>query len=276
MESILEKTKSPHTKKSYQTAYNRLMKSGLFKRSIETTGNKTIVENINQITDNPNTASSLLNICLLIKREYGMDTEELVRYRDKLKKLIEEHHKAQNETLQESLPSYDDILQYTNDAYKKKEYLKFVVNFLLMYGVRNKDINCCITYDKKRATDPNTNYLVVLKSYVIWIRNEYKTVGKYGQKTIVIRNRKFMNAITKLEREDGKYLLLNESGQKLSESSLSGYIQKLTLDGLGEGNYMKILLFHNRTDMNKLREFSQNRGTNAETLINRYNITNTA
>lgn len=263
---------SSNTKKSYNQSYTKLQNSGLFHRGIETTGEEAIISNIEKITDNPNTAASLLNICILIKRHYGKPSQTLMNYRDKLKSIIEKHHDEIHKNLQ--LPTYEDLIKYVDDSYKKKEYLTFIVNYLLVnYGVRNKDLDCLIVRNKNSITNSD-NYLVVMKSQILWIRNIYKTAGKYGRKQITIKNRKFMNAITSLERNDGEPLLLNASRERIREGSLGFFIQNMTLDNIGEGNIAKILLQHYNGHYNKLIEFSQNRGTNLDTLLNRYNITN--
>ena len=262
---------SPFTKKSYLYAYNKLNNSGLFERPIETTGEDVIIKIIQQMTDNPNTASALLNVCLLIKKENNKPYENLVKFRDQLKGLIERHHNAKNSTI--SLPSYNDLIKHMNDAYLQKDYLKYMINYLLIhYGVRNKDLNCLIVRDKRDAMGED-NYLVVLKSRVLFIRNNYKTVAKYGRKQITIINRRFYSSLSALLCGKAVIpLLLNAKGERIPEGSLGTLIQSNTLDEIGEGNIAKILMLHYAGDYEKLRELSNYRGTDAGTLIQRYNI----
>ena len=82
------------------------MRSEYFDRPIETTGGDSIIDAIERITDNPNTCASILNVCILLKKANPKPYEGLVKYRDKLKTLISEHHNAIHSTL--NLPSYDD------------------------------------------------------------------------------------------------------------------------------------------------------------------------
>ena len=102
-------TLSPSTKKSYIYAYNK-NDSGLFERSIDTTGEDHIISNIPILTSNPNTASLLITTCILIKRENNKPYNHLFKYRDHLKVFIEKHHNAKNSTI--SLPTYDDLIKY--------------------------------------------------------------------------------------------------------------------------------------------------------------------
>jgi hypothetical protein len=50
----------------------------------------------------------------------------------------------------------------------------------------------------KKNTNDTDNFIVLGKTQATYIRNDYKTAYKYGQKTQVIKNLKFMNAISNL------------------------------------------------------------------------------
>ena len=191
-------------------------------------------------------------------------------YRNKLKTAIEKHHKEINDNL--NLPTYGELTAYLDTLYKNNEHLKYVINYLLInYGVRNKDLDVIIVRDKKHITNDD-NYFVVLKTRVIWVRNVYKTAGKYGSKSITIKNIKFMKSLNALQRGDNAPLLINASGGRIADGTIGYFIQNLTLDRIGEGNIAKIIMEHNKGNYNKLTELSNHRGTNVETLISRYNI----
>ena len=66
----------------------------------------------------------LLNVCILIKREVGKGYENLVKFRDNIKKLIERHHSAQRSVL--SLPSYNNLVKYMENAYKEGNYVRYI------------------------------------------------------------------------------------------------------------------------------------------------------
>ena len=264
---------SNFTKKTYLYAYYKLIDCGLFERSIETTCENVIIQNIWKLTENPNTASLLNTICIIIKKETCKSYEKLIKLRERLKGEIEKHHNAKNATL--NLPSYNDLVKYMENAYKEGNYTRFVINYLLLrFGVRNQDLNVLIITDKRESTKDD-NFLVVLKSRIIYQRNKYKTVTKYGQKEYIVINRKFYKSVKSIL--DGKTsvpLLTNAKGERISEGSLGPYIQSSnTLEGIGEGNVAKILMSHFAGDYKKLRELSESRGTDAGTLINRYDIT---
>ena len=133
-------------------------------------------------------------------------------------------------------------------------------------------MNCLVVTDKRDAL-VDDNYLVVLKSRVLYIRNKYKTVAKYGRKQRTIINRRFYNSIKEiLSGKVSKPLLTNAKGERIPEGSLGTLIQNNILEGIGEGNIAKVLMNHYAGDYEKLRALSESRGTDAGTLIQRYNI----
>ena len=141
---------SPYTKKSYWTSYNKLMRSRYLDRQIETTGEDAIIYAIERISDNPNTCASILNVCILLERANLKPYEGLIKYRDKLKILISEHHNAIHADIKENFPSYEEFVKYMNDAYLNKDYLKYIISYLLIYhSVRNQAMNEIVAYDKK-------------------------------------------------------------------------------------------------------------------------------
>ena len=54
------------------------------------------------------------------------------------------------------------------------------------------------------------------------------------------------------------------------------YIKKATLDQIGEGAYMKIVVNKFRNNLDKIKEISENRGTDINTILTNYDIENTS
>ena len=131
----------------------------------------------------------------------------------------------------------------------------------ITYTVRNQDLIAKVVKSKKE-TNETDNFFIVGRKQVTWIRNKYKTVEKYGSKTHVIKNEKFLTAIKTLD-----YLLREND-------NIDRVIKKITNDfgGINEGTIAKVVLRHNNT-MNGLRRISRNRGTDMTTLVENYNIT---
>jgi hypothetical protein len=123
------------------------------------------------------------------------------------------------------------------------------------------DMMATIVTSKKETNDTD-NFFVVGQKQVTWIRNKYKTAFKYGPKTHVIRNDKFIKAISNLSH----LLKENENTDRVIKKITSG------IGSITEATIAKIVLKHNNT-MNGLKRISKNRGTDVSTLIDSYNIT---
>lgn len=254
---------SAGTKKSYVATYNKLVK--LLKTDIHLASQKRILEIIDELNFTPATQSSYINVAIIIRTLYKYDTAVLAKQRDNNKTPIAESSKIKNENLSNSLPSYDDLINHLNVLYSEENWSHFIINYLLvMYGVRNADVNVEIVSLKRDAVNLESNYIWMQKSghKAIWIRNFYKTVGNYGAQEIEITDEKFLRALKNVKN---KVLLPNNT-------NVGALVKSLTLNGIGEGSIFKILIDNFKTDLNKLKELSEYRGTSLETIISSYNL----
>lgn len=190
------------------------------------------------------------------------DTKKLAEYifkqtadfqKDKDKRTAETKHE---------LPSLKDLKGELNTLYEKEDYRSFIILFLMVnYQVRNKDLIATVV-NSKRETNSNDNFIIVGKSQATYVRNDYKTAFKYGTKTNIIKNKKFLNAINQI----GYVLKSSDNVDRVIKKATAG------LGGITEGTIAKIVLAENNT-MNGLKKVSKNRGTDPVTLIESYNIT---
>jgi hypothetical protein len=192
----------------------------------------------------------------------GKDTKKMADYifkqtadfqKDKDKRTAETKHE---------LPSLKDLKGELNRLYEKEDYRSFIILFLMVnYQVRNKDLIASVV-SSKRETNSTDNFIIVGKSQATYVRNDYKTAFKYGTKTNIIKNKKFMNAINQI----GYVLKSSDNVDRVIKKATAG------LGGITEGTIAKIVLSQNNT-MNGLKKVSKNRGTDPVTLIESYNIT---
>ena len=277
MNSIKEK--SDATKKQYRIQYNKLFK--LVGKPIAETSEKKIIEILNEI-ENKNNSQALLNIALLIRKGEGLSVAQLEKRRKQDKNKLIESVKEKNVELRENLPSYNDIVEYMNYLYDKGEWTDYIINYLLInLQVRNQDLDFTIVLKKKDATDNNKNYMWLqnTKGKATYIRNVYKTAtiqgsdGQehgYGQKVNNITDKKFIIALRRV-------LGCQKSGLDCgvfipNKASIHYYLQKATYKRLGETLYFKIIVNHFRNDIDKLKEISENRGTDLKTILTSYDI----
>ncbi len=264
------KDKSPATQKQYRIQYNKLYK--LLDKPIAEASEKKILELV-QEQENKNNQQAILNIGLLVRKLEGLSVKKLEDFREKLKVKINESIKQKNIQLKETLPSYDDLIQYTEMLWDNNEWTDYIINYLLIYyQVRNEDLDFSIVKRKKDANDPDKNYMWLQSGKVTYIRNRYKTANTYKKKVNVITNKQFITAIRRVlgcQASDLKCGVFIPT-----RSAIAYYIQKATYKQLGEGKYFKIVVNHFRKDLEKLKQISENRGTDIATIYQYYNIEN--
>ena len=222
---------------------------------------------------NVNNQQALLNIGLVVRKLYGLSVKKLEEFREKLKLKINESIKKKNIELKETLPSYDDLIQYTEMLWENSEWTDYIINYLLIhYQVRNEDLDFQIIKRKKDANDPTKNYMWLQSGKVTYIRNRYKTDKTYGKKVNVITNKQFITAIRRVlgcqasELKCGVFIP--------NRSAIAYYLAKATYKQLGESKYAKIVINHFRKNLDKLKEISENRGTDIKTILSYYDVEN--
>jgi len=273
---------SESTKGTYISMYKRLMKL-TENTPILNMSEQSIINAINIESIPPNSQNSLFTIALVIRRNNNASYEKLVKFRDNtLIKKIHERKLEKNLVLKDELPSKKVLDTYLKKLYLEKDYVGYIINFLLLnYGVRNKDLNCIITADKEVTFLANKksklNYLYVTKKYVLYIRRDYKTYDTYGEKKHKIERRPFVEScLNLLDHNYDVPLLRLSSGEPISEESVNKIVQRKTYNELGEGKYFKINIMDAKKDRNikRIRDLSASRGTSLETVFREYDIDN--
>ena len=269
METVKDKT--VNTQKAYKVQYKKLHE--LLGKDIGEASQQKIID---VVKEEAKIASqqALLNIGILIRRKAENSVMELEKLREKNKSLITKETKEKNIKLDSTLPSYDALVEYTEYLYDKSQWTDYIINYLLLYyQVRNQDLMFDIVLRKKYTKeDTSKNYIWIGDKKAVFIRNVYKTAGTYKQKTNTITDKKFITAVKRVFACQ-KYSL--ECGVFIpNENQVGYYIQKATYKGLGEGNYIKIVLNHFRNDFDKIKEISANRGTSIDTISEFYDVKN--
>ena len=267
------KSAGKSTLDAYRNNYYKMFEA-LDGMEIHTVSEKTIIEAVNELDiKNVNTKSALLNIALVVRKlpEYQLGTAKIVAEREKLRETIVSHTKDKNDEI--NLPSYEDIVNFKNQQYEDENYRGYIINYLLIhFQTRNQDLNFKIVKTKKEMNDDTKNYLWLntRTNTVLYWRNIYKTNKSYSTLKQEITDKKFiksLKAITKLQNaghKDGVFIK--------NISSLATYVISYTLDKIGEGKYVKIVINHFKDDLQTLKQISKNRGTSIETLLAFYDI----
>ena len=275
------KDKSANTIKSYKQQYNKLKKivDTQMEQSvdIQNISEKNILEFVSD-ENNLNSQQALLNIAILIRKmeKPAQPTSKLEKQREDNKQKLQGFVKEKNEKLKSNgLPTYQDLLDYLAFLYNSERWVDFIINYLLIYfNTRNMDLNFeLVSFKRDTKENKDINYLWFSKraKKATLYRRNYKTVGKYGMKTDTITDPKFLNAIKQIFecRKKGDE---NSCVFIPNKENVGYYIQKATLDNLGEGIYVKIIINHFRNNLDKLNEISNNRGTSLKILKESYDI----
>jgi len=111
--------------------------------------------------------------------------------------------------------------------------------------------------------------------YIIYQRNDYKTVGVYGRKTYKVVNLSFRNSVNLLLGNKTECRLLFDcDGDTYNEKQIGNKVLNATYNNIGEGSMFKILIKHYQLEDNisMIRFLSNSRGTDLNTIFKYYNI----
>lgn len=268
---------SESTAKSYRGSYLRLRKLLELKdkrKPIKKIPLEDVLSAI-RIVENPSTRHSVFVIAKKI-----FDYEKNKDAFDAVDKKIREDKRTlqvnKNGVLDKTLPTYKELKTAIKNETNPKKY---IVSFLMFkLTCRNMDIALADVHAKpKENYDENRNHLIVDGSKVIFIRNKYKTIKKYGVKKNVINVKKFTDMIKKyLGDSEKKALFSQRNGGEITGSAIASYLKKFIVLGLNEGQIVKIVLKQadETGSYNMLRTISNNRGTSISVLLSEYDVSN--
>jgi hypothetical protein len=254
--------------KNYTNAYKRIKQ--FLSSDITESDEEKLIDVVNMI-DNVGSKIILLNLMIMMKNNLEQSTKKLDKFREKL---FVERDKITSQKLQEKnleLPSYQVIDQYI----KTLDTNRYIVNYLTFYyAFRNKDVNLYLTTRKlTKNINTETNYMIVKKTEIEIIVNDYKTVKQYLQKRIVIRNKHFVEVSQSLPIST--YLLTGDENP-INEVSLHNIITKMFYKHndkhLTEADYFKILVKEKKSNLNELKKIAEYRGTSLDTIVQYYHL----
>jgi hypothetical protein len=272
--------KSKITNNVYNSNYKKL-RDLLGDVDIASVSQKKVIE-IAEGFDNRNTQQSLINIAYLIRKKEGLAINELEIFRKKNQTFLKDKIYETNTALIDSLPSYDELVNFIDGLVKDQKYTQYVINYLLLHcQVRNADLIFDFVQYKRDTKDESKNYLwfSAKTKTAHYIRNVYKTakivkpngdITGYGQKIIKITDPVFikvMKILVNYEKKENKPVVFFPNLE-----TLAYHIKKMTYKNLGETMYFKIVVNKFRSDPNMLKQISDNRGTDINTIFENYDI----
>ena len=186
---------TPNSRRAYKHAYMKIM--GGLTKSLKNTTQKEIIEHIETLTSSPNTKNQYLNLAIQMKKYFGVEHNLLGSKRERNQDQISRHQNRVKDEKLARLPRMYELKDFMAETYKNESWRAFIINYLLItFNVRNKDLDLIVVSSKRRAKDPNENYLVLRKNDILYIvRRKYKTSKSYGEKVNTFKSRKMRNAL---------------------------------------------------------------------------------
>jgi len=264
-ESLINLSKNTIAKhKSQLKKYLELFKSYPVQHEVD------IVENLESVK-NDSMRLSLLKTISKFRKINGLPNDKILLLMKNTNDILAQKYKERNVKIKQdnSLPTYEHMVDELNKLYKEGEWKKYIINYLLLYiNVRNRDLDLKIVRNKSDANDDNTNYIVIKKSSALFIRNVYKTSKTYGKKIHIIKSKKFIKAVNEFLGDDESKDLLGYDLK--TTSNLSNVVRRLTINKIKESDVLKIVLA-SKNSLDQATKIGLNRGTNVETLNSNYN-----
>ena len=265
------------TKVIYMNAYKKLR--AITKKDIIDLNEEEITDYIFEKNDLKISAKlTLLNIAIVIREVYDLPIEELKAVRSNSSVELKVASVLKNDDLKHDLPSFEELLDFVNTLYEKGEYVKYIVNYLMItFSVRNMDLNLQIVKSSKGITNKD-NWIVLNKNTADYIRYIYKTADTHDAKINQISSKPFLHALREvIGDKDSVFLLAKQDGQRINPITLNNTISRMTFknevfkNGIGQANILKIIL-NEKTDIKTFLKVSQNRGTSIAVLNTNYNL----
>lgn len=259
---------SPKTIVNYSNMLTRLRKALMETTPIKDISPSVLIKTIKNMDIPATSKQSMNNVCIVIFKYHKLPVDKFIKLRDELaEKSFDESKTKDTELLAKGI-TLKKLTGFMNEAFANKEWVKFVVNYLLLtFQTRNEDLDLTITTNSK-ATDGQHNWIIVKKTTCTYIRNNYKTVDTYGPKIVDIRNKKFVEALHHILGDKASEWLLKTGDSHIIHTELNRAVANQTYDKIGSTKYFKIL----STSKKNIEKMSDNRGTNPDTIVHSYKL----
>ena len=278
-----QKHLKPLSVRTYTNEYKKIR--GGLKQDIIDTDEDELLDFISDMIDDGKSVHSALNYLasiINIRRYHKLSTIDLDKRREVMIIQKQNQKKQKNkELLEAGLPTKKELLKHLDDKYKNEQWRDYIILYLIInFHTRNKDLDVAFVDNITLSKNETLNTLVVKKTHVNYIRNNYKTSDSYGRKAYSIKNRKFREAVNNYLEQIGDtndkyiYLLTDSKGNHVQEDSIQKIISRTTLNNLSTTLYNKVLTTAavKNGDMDELKTISERRGTTIPVLLQSYDL----
>lgn len=183
---------------------------------------------------------------------------------------IKDTHKKTKEDLEKNEITYDDLNDMLDNA-TGQDYLALYI--LINYNVRNNDL--IIKMTSSYIDDKNNIIYFDGDDKAIYIRRNYKTSERYGEKKHIIKDKKFLSILKEIK--EGEFILQSKNNKPYEQGEISNFIKFMSnryIKGakLNQQLIYKIIVRHyeDKNDNNKLKSIANNRGHTRDTQETSY------
>tara|TARA_R110000868_G_scaffold330021_1_gene590934 strand:+ start:4780 stop:5655 length:876 start_codon:yes stop_codon:yes gene_type:complete len=263
-------TQSEKTRTNYKNMLARLRTALGVDTPIAVLDPVDIIKTIREMDVPASSKASMNTVCHVIFKFHNLDLEKFVKFRDELAEKAFDESKVKDTELLSKGITLKTLNDFMAKAFEDKEWVKFVVNYLLItFQTRNEDVDLRIISPKdfNKLTEEETkehNWIVLHKASCMFIRNKYKTADTYGEKIVIIRNKKLLEALNLI----GDGYLLKTGGSHIIPTELNRAVSNLTYEKMGSTKYFKIMA----TFKKNVEKMSSNRGTAPDTIYHNYKL----
>lgn len=262
-----DNTISEVTKRDYRAKLRKMMTQIQFDDS-----EYNLIEYLSTI-ENPNSRSANAFALIRLRRFLELPTVGLFAYRNDIKSEIVHHRKMNAKENLHRLMTYETLVKKLDELHG----VPYLVNHLFIFqGLRNRDINVRVYSKVPKNIEGNIlvhNPALKRPKATLYITN-YKTAKRYGDKEIVIKDRRFLDELESLDLDEGEPLLKTRNGEMVTDEYLGVVTQRLTIGNYGEGRIVKICVAHyiDTKQFDKVNQIAEQRGTSLGQIYTSYNV----
>jgi len=185
------------------------------------------------------------------------------------KQNIEHTHDKTKNDLEKNNITYEDLKDMLDNA-EGQDYITLYI--LINFNVRNNDL--IFKFKNKYSKDKN-NIIYIDGNEAVYIRRDYKTSDRYGEKKHIIKDKKFIDILK--DKEINEYVLRSRTNKPYVQKEISNYIKFLSNRLIDKANLnqqiiYKIIVRHYEqiNDHKKLKDIAKNRGHSLDTQATSY------
>ena len=205
------------------------------------------------------TQQTLIKTIQKIRTYNELSNTELNKYYKKISDKYTDDLRKEKKSIE--LPDIDDVIKSIDDLFYT-DTRAFIINKLLFsYAFRNQDLQLQII-DNKKDIKPNKNYIIIMKTRLKIIIQDYKTKDVYGIKTIVNTDKNLYKAVIEYYNKFGDKSLL-------TSTNISRELNNIIVYGLNETEVFRLLI-HNSKTLQEAKKYGNTRGSDLTNIEKHY------